>query len=274
MSAPENVTFDRRIQIELDRDTLNFQFGQGVFGPVTELRSLDSVRPSLLDPQTSGPDPLYGICMDVGLGLYAAELKRRHLLFGVVGFAAGNVGQEPVRSQGHVHAIAAHSGWSPPEVFEVWQGRAIIYAQEHSGDRPGRCFAVVADPGDHVIVPPGWPHLAVNAVSDTKMVFAALCDRQYGFEYEDVRARGGLAWFPVREGDRIGWRPNPAYQASTLFIGPPRRSDDFGLCAGSSIFKQFESDPDSLQWVSEPELAAERWSDFTPLECVDRTCAR
>ena len=268
MNVLDNSVFDSRIEITLHVDTLNFQFGPGIFGPDAELRSLDSVRPSLLDPQSSGPDPLYGICMDVGRVSCAAELRRRHLLFGVVAFAAGNVGQEPVRSQGHVHAIAPHSGWSPPELFEVWQGRAIIYAQEHSGDHPGRCFAISAGPGDHVIVPPGWPHLVVNAEAHTRMVFAALCDREYGFEYGDVRARGGLAWFPIREEDEIQWKPNRAYEPSTLLIGQARGCDDFGLREGASIFEQFESDPDSVQWVSRPELAAERWKDFSPLAAV------
>ncbi len=272
MSAPDRTRFDPRIQITLRADSLNFQFGPGVCGPAAELRSLDSIRPSLLDAHCSGPDPLYGICMDVGRQHTAAELKRRYLLFGVVAFAAGTMGQEPVRSQGHVHAIAAHSGWSPPELFEVWQGRAIIYAQEHSGSQPGRCFAVTAGPGDHVIVPPGWPHLVVNAEADTRMVFAALCDRQYGFEYSDVRARGGLAWYPIREGGAIEWKPNPAYEPSTLWIGPPCRCDDFGLRAGASIFEQFESDPDSVQWVSKPELMADKWKDFSPIGVVDRTC--
>lgn len=274
MSAVDRSTFDRRIEIATQKDSLNFQFGPGVFGPEAELRSLDAVRSSLLDPQSCGPDPLYGICMDVGREQSAAELKRRHLLFGVVAFAAGSIGQEPVRSQGHVHAIAAHSGWSPPELFEIWEGRAIIYAQEHSGDCPGRCFAVTARPGDHVIVPPGWPHLVVNADAEVRMVFAALCDRQYGFEYEDVRARGGVAWFPIRSGDAFKWKPNPAYKPSTLLIGPPRLCDDFGLAVGASIFEQFDSNPDSLQWVSQPGLAAEEWKNFSPLGAVEETCTR
>jgi glucose-6-phosphate isomerase len=77
--------------------------------------------------------------MDVGKAEDLAELKRRSLLFGVVAYASGQLGEEPVRSQGHIHAIAPHCGWSTPELFEVWQGRAIIYAQEFAADHPGRC---------------------------------------------------------------------------------------------------------------------------------------
>lgn len=52
------------------------------------------------------------------------------------------------RSQpGHVHRISQHSGWSPPELYEIWQGKAIIYMQEYVDDDPGRCFAVLAEAG-------------------------------------------------------------------------------------------------------------------------------
>src|SRR6202167_5312917 len=84
-------------------------------------------------------------------------------LFGVVVYASGRLGDEPVRSQGHIHAIAPHCGWSTPEVFEIWEGRAIVYAQESAEDDPGRCFAVTAGPGDKVVVPPGWAHAVINA---------------------------------------------------------------------------------------------------------------
>jgi len=83
--------------------------------------------------------------------------------FGVVAYASGRLGNEPVRSQGHVHAIAPHCGWSTPELFEIWEGSAIIYAQESDGDDPGRCVAIMAHAGEQVVVPPGWAHCVINA---------------------------------------------------------------------------------------------------------------
>jgi hypothetical protein len=31
--------------------------------------------------------------------------------------------------------------------------------QEYVDDDPGRCFAVLAGPGEKVLVPPGWGHV-------------------------------------------------------------------------------------------------------------------
>ena len=255
--------------------SLGFQYGDGVFGPRAEMRRLDVLRPSLLDPLCDGPDPVYGIVMDVGRDEHREELAQRNLLFGVVGFAAGLLGEEPVRTQGHIHARAPHSGWSPPELFEIWQGQALIYAQERCGDDPGRCFAVFAGEGEHVIVPPGWPHFVANANPAEPMVFAALCDREYGFEYGPVRERGGLAWFPVWDGAGFRWRANAAYAPSTLHVGVPRAYPEFCVGAGRPLYTQFSDAPEALQWVSEPARMQEQWRGFVPIaEALERYGSR
>jgi glucose-6-phosphate isomerase, archaeal len=264
----ESIAFNPGIGIALQGDSLSFRFAPGVFGPTPEFRSLAAIRSSLLDSNASGPDPVYGIAMDVGREEHRVELTSRWLLFGLVAFAAGRLGHEPVRTQGHVHAIAPHSGWSPPELFELWQGRAIVYAQEHGGSDPGRCFAIEAGPGEHILVPPGWMHFVANADPDCTMVFAALCDRQYGFVYDDVRARGGPAWFPVFDHGILRWQPNPSYAPSTLCVGTPRAYPEFHVRTGVPLYEQFAADPEALQWVSEPERMTAHWQDFNPLGTV------
>src|SRR5258708_39769224 len=114
MANYTRLQFDPGFDLRLDDDSLSFSVGPDVFGPEPEMRRLDAIRRSLLDPSSHGPDPVYGICMDVGMVNDKEELERRNLLFGVVAYAQGTLGREPVRSQGHVHAIASHSGWSPP----------------------------------------------------------------------------------------------------------------------------------------------------------------
>jgi glucose-6-phosphate isomerase len=244
---------------------LGFEFGAGVFGPKAELRGLDSIRQSLHDPNCDGPDPVYAIVMDVGKEQHREELKKRMLLFGVVTYAAGRLGREPVRSQGHVHRIAAHSGWAPPEIYEIWSGRGLVYMQESASDDPGRCFAVTASPRDVVVVPPGWAHATLSASPEEPLTFGAWCDRDYGFEYERVRAHRGLAWYALFDDiGRIMWHKNPAYATKELNIGAPRRYADLGMKTGVPIYTQFETNPDSVQWVSDPARVKELWQGFTP----------
>jgi glucose-6-phosphate isomerase, archaeal len=259
------MRFDPGLDVRVSTAPLGFAYGPGVFGPSTELRTLQAVRPSLRNPAASGPDPVYGIAMDVGKLPHREELVRRQLLYGVVAYAAGRLGEEPVRSQGHVHRVSLHSGWSPPELYEIWQGRAVIYMQESAADDPGRCFAIEVGPGGTVVVPPGWVHATVSADPEQPLVFGAWCDREYGFEYEGVRSRGGIAWFPLLQPDgQLEWQPNPRYRTDTLERRPPRAYEELGITADTPIYTQFERNPDSLQWVSAPALATASWEGFTP----------
>ena len=263
MSIP--LEFDPGLALSLSETALTFEYGPGVFGPAHEMRRLDAIRPSLLDPQCSGPDPVYGIAMDVGRESERTVLQQRMLLFGAVVYAAGRLGDEPVRSQGHIHAVAPHSGWSPPEIFEIWSGTAIVYAQQRAEKEPGRCIAVEAKAGEQVVVPPGWAHCVMNADPTSRMSFGAWCDRQYGFDYTGVRAHHGLAWFPLlTESGAIDWRPNPRYAPSKLEHHRPRPYPELGLDAKRSLYRQFVDNPDSVMFVADPERAAGVWPTFAP----------
>ncbi|MFZ3266095.1 MAG: glucose-6-phosphate isomerase family protein [Terriglobales bacterium] len=261
-SEQPSIRFNPNLGVR-SRNDLQFSYDEGVFGPQPEFRRLDDIRHSLRDPECHGPDPVYSIVMDVGRREHCEELRRRMLLFGVVVYAAGQLGEEPVRSQGHIHAIAPHCGWSTPELFEIWEGKAIIYAQETADDNPGRCFAVKAGVGDKVVVPPGWAHAVINADPGTRMTFGAWCDRQYGFVYDAIRAHHGLAWFPVLDDKRnINWEPNPSYQSSDLLIRGARDYPELGLDPDTPVYEQFAIDPDSIQWVSEPARVTPVWASF------------
>jgi glucose-6-phosphate isomerase len=253
------------LDIQVKQHPMGFEFGPGVFGPDPEYRSLDSIRKSLHDPACDGPDPVYAIVMDVGKVEHRQELAQRRLLFGVVTYASGRLGKEPVRSQGHVHRVALHSGWSPPEIYEIWAGHAVVYMQEFASDDPGRCFAVTASPGDVVVVPPGWAHSTLSAAPEVPLTFGAWCDRDYGFEYREVRAHGGLAWYAsLNAAGDMEWHRNASYISRDLCIGPPREYLELGLEIGTPIYSQFEKDPAAVRWVSEPALLAQAWKGFTP----------
>jgi glucose-6-phosphate isomerase len=264
-SASHQVStkFDPKLGVHSPAGDLQFTYDEGVFGPQPEFRRLDEIRRTLRDPECGGPDPVYSIVMDVGRHEHRAALQRRMLLFGVVVYAAGKLGDEPVRSQGHIHAISPHCGWSTPELFEIWEGNAIIYAQERADDDPGCCLAVSANPGDKVVVAPGWAHAVINADPENRMIFGAWCDRQNGFVYDAIRAHHGLAWFPVLDAERnINWEPNPSYRSSELRLRSTRAYPELGLDRSTPIYEQFAANPDSVQWVSQPALVSPVWPAF------------
>ena len=255
--------FNPGIDLKAVSDPLGFVYGEKVFGPVPEIRRLNDIRASLSDPESEGPEDLYAIAMDVGFFADREEIIRRNLLFGVVTYAAGMIGQEPVRSQGHIHAVSASCGSSTPEVYEIWSGEAVIYIQESGSDDPGKCYAVHARPGDVVIVPPGYVHATINADVSQNMTFGAWCVRDYGFDYREVRSHGGIAYFPYVDGGSLNWRKNPAYSGGELIVKEARAWEDFSLEPGIPIYTQFQKDPERFAFVADPERYPHLWKEFT-----------
>ena len=244
---------------------MGFVYGKDVFGPQVENRFLSDIRASLADPDCDGPEIVYSIAMDVGKQEHKELLHKMHLLYGVVTYAAGRLGNEPIRSQGHIHWVSRFSGWSTPEVYEIWSGEAIIYMQEYAEDNPGRCYAVYAKAGDVVIVPPYWAHATISANPDEPLTFGAWCDRDYGFEYEGIRKHKGIAWFPVfNEKNKIEWSANPSYEKTTLICKTPADHSDLGIVKGEAIYRTFERSPESFLYVPNPALKENVWRNYEP----------
>lgn len=243
---------------------LGFEYGQGVFGPIVENRTLEAIRQNLMDPQSQGPEIVYSIAMDVGNNQDKQAMLERNLLYGAVTYAKGTIGKEPVRSQGHIHAVSQSCGMSTCEVYEIWSGEAYIYMQQTAHDNPGKCYAVHAKPGDVVIVPPGWAHATIVANLQENLTFGAWCVRDFGFDYAEVRAHQGVAWFPVVEGNQIKFIANENYKKSELIIKEPRIYEEFQIEKGIPIYQQFVDNPDKFLFVSRPQIAMEIWENFIP----------
>ena len=259
------MSFCPGFDIKAVSDPLGFEYGPGVFGPQVELRTLDSIRKSLLDPHCEGPEIVYSIAMDVGNEADKEEIVKRNLLYGAVTYAKGLLGKEPVRSQGHIHAVSPSCGESTCEVYEIWSGTAVIYMQETAQDYPGRCYAVIAKAGDVVIVPPKWAHATIVGDVNENMTFGAWCVRDYGFDYVDVRRHGGIAFFPIVADDgQMEFIRNEKYQDCELIIKKAREYPDFGIEKGIPVYTQFQQDPDRFLFVSNPKLAENLWNNYEP----------
>ncbi|MBR5048029.1 MAG: glucose-6-phosphate isomerase [Erysipelotrichaceae bacterium] len=244
---------------------LGFSYGDKAFGPRPEIRKLDAIRKSLMDPECDGPQDVYAIVMDVGNREDSEAIRQRNLLFGVVSYAGGRLGREPVRSQGHIHAVSPSCGSSTGELYEIWHGKAGIFMQERAEDDPGRCFLVIAEEGDVVLVPPNWAHATINMDVKRNMTFGAWCVRDYGFDYAGVRAHHGVAYFPViRENGEIEMTANPHYQAPPCIIKKPRIYEEFNLEPGVPVYEQFRKDPDRFLFISRPGDYQEKWTGFEP----------
>jgi glucose-6-phosphate isomerase, archaeal len=256
--------FINGIGIEYDFNSMEFIYNKGAFGPETEKRKLDNIRKSLKDPNCDGPEVVYSIAMDVGNIEDRDDLISRNLLYGACIYSAGKMGDEPVRSQGHIHAVSKSCNYSTGELYEIWYGEAIIFMQETAKDNPGRVFAVKGKAGDVIFVPPGWAHYTCNARPKENMVFGAWCVRDFGFDYDDVREHNGLSYFPIIEGEKINFIHNDKYEEVELTIKAPRKYEELNLDYTKSIYDQYRDDRNRFDFVTNPLKYKNLWENFIP----------
>ena len=118
MCKMNDMEFITGLDIQPIEGKLGFIYGPDCFGSKVENRTLDSIRESLSDPNSKGPEIVYSIAMDVGKKIHLQKLQELHLLYGVVTYAAGRIGNEPVRSQGHIHKKSGYANnWSTPQGY-------------------------------------------------------------------------------------------------------------------------------------------------------------
>lgn len=244
-------------------DSLQFKYGKDVFGPPKpELRKLEDIRESLQDPHCTGPEILYSIAMDVGKISDIDVIKNRNLLYGVVTYSKGKMGNEAIRSQGHIHAVSRSCGYSTCEVYEILDGEAYVYMQEAEDSDVCNCYAVYGRPGDIIIVPPGWIHTTINADTTKNMTFGAWCVRDYAFEYDKIRQKNGIAFFPLIKGSKITWGSNPCYQNTRLKLVEARSYPEFNLKEKIPVYTQFREEPDKFLFVADPTKTNISWENL------------
>lgn len=252
------------IGIKCDFQHKEFLYDESSFGPKTEKRRLDDIRKSLKNPNCNGPEVVYSIAMDIGLREDKEDLIKRNLLYGACIYSNGMIGNEPVRSQGHIHAVSKSCNFSTGELYEIWRGKAIIFMQERARDIPGRVFAVEAEVGEVVLVPPGWAHYTINANPNDYMVFGAWCIRDFGFDYNEVRAHNGLSYFPIVVDGKIEFEKNSKYSECNLEIKKPRRYEELNLDYTNSIYIQYRENKSRFDFITNPLKYTHIWEKFIP----------
>lgn len=244
------------LPVVLHPERLTVGFGDGIVTDPPAQRRVDDIRAMLFEPDATGPDPLYTIYMDVRPPDLAGALREHGLGFGVVVDAAGTIGREYVRSQGHVHSTPPGGDLAYSEVYEIWTGQGTVYLQDRAEATVNDVVLIDVEPGDKVIIPPGWVHVMVNRGS-TPLVFGAVYALDAALLYEPLRALGGTAWYVLADGSLA---PNPRYAARPQ----PRRMKAreypaFGAISSRPMLDLLAGQPDLYDFVARPDQHWQVW---------------
>jgi len=240
--------------VQLDPAARTLSFAPGITTAPVTVRRLDEVRALLRDPRAAGPEHLYTIYMDVRVPGRGETLREHGLGYGAVVYNHGALGQEALRSQGHVHSAPAATGVAYSEIYEFWHGRGLVYMQDGATAEVSDVIVVEAGPGDKVVIPPGWAHATVN-LGPGPMAFGAVYAREAQLLYEPLRKLQGTAHYVLADGTL---EPNPRYRnVPEARWQKPHQIPAQGVVSGRPVL---DGDLARLDFVSRPERYPGLWA--------------
>jgi glucose-6-phosphate isomerase len=217
----------------------------------------------------ASPDAIDSISDEVAYLTYrdvrlAAEtgLPANGLRYDVTVTLPGAVDGERVKTAGHYHALDPH-GVSWPEIYDVLSGSAVFVLQRAVGDPAGdpeidRALAIVAGPGDRLVIPPDYGHVTVN-VGETPLVVADLVAIASNNHYQGYANRRGGAVRIMAASDQVQpfeaiWNPGFPEIASGIEIVLGSELHPFE--ANTPLYTLGVESPDKVAFLANPSLSA------------------
>lgn len=258
----QDLTHVSGLDLRLNEERLALDFGPQLIHPAGEIRRLDQVRASLEDPQATGPDHLYTIYMDIARQQDLPALEAQGLLYGAVVYNAGTIGQERLRSQGHIHSEKPDTGLRYSEIYEFWSGHGLIYLQKECAPEVSEAYFIPVRAGDKVVIPYGWVHLVVTLGNEI-LSFGAWCARANQLEYGPLRALGGPAYFVQADGSL---RKNPRYTsvAEARYLRP-EELPTLGIPSDRPVYTSWLEQPELFTFMANPEVTGDIWANLPAL---------
>lgn len=163
----------------------------------------------------------------------------------------GKVGDEFIKTVGHYHARVPRQKISYPEVYEVIEGQ-IEYLLQTMPDDKGlvNVILVQTEPGDKVVVPPGYGHISINIGNEVAL--------SSNIQKRDLPASANYDFYNKHEGGAFfrtgkGLEPNKKYSINSLRIVKAIEQPQFGLIKNESLYTSFLKNPDKFDFLINPQ---------------------
>ncbi len=209
--------------------------------------------------QTSNNFELYYMYRDLFLSKKdELTIKEHGLRYDITVIPPCMLGIEFVKTAGHYHPKVPGTEMTYPEIYEVLSGEAYYVMQKPDNDGITDVIMVKAQPGDKVLIPPGYGHLTINA-SNKVLKMANWVATDFESIYLPIKEKGGGGYFFLHH----GWIRNLKYNhvAEMRFneppnlnrIGLPRGKEMYGLVRDISKL-EFLTKPQEYGWLFEEML--------------------
>ena len=231
-------------------------FGEGVDGVEPESRTLDQARGVLWNMTAVSPVDLYHMYRGVFRRGDKPLFESKSIRYDITVLMPGIVGGEYVKTVGHYHPDVPGTGVQYPEVYEVIHGRAhyLLQRVDETGLNATDVMIVEANPGDKVLIPPGYGHITINPIKEP-LVICNLIEHEFKSIYGTMATAHGAAFYEVEEDGEPVFVENEHYkQVSDPRLVEPKEIPGAGMMNGKPLYTAFVESPDLFDFLVRPHL--------------------
>lgn len=206
--------------------------------------------------------PLYYMYEGVAENTADAEkIKKSNLRFDILDSAQIFLSEEYNKTAGHYHSKCGFGNYTYPELYEVISGEAYYLIQKIDGDDIVDIYAVKAQSGDKVLIPPNYGHFTIF-LSKENVQMSNWASESLVSNYEPVKQKRGACYYALREKnskDGIHWVKNKNYKSvPSLRFLPPTNFEDIGLVKNINMYNLVK-DLNKLDYLNNPQNYSKLW---------------
>jgi len=223
-----------------------------------KVRLLKDMKEVLFDEELAKISPdleLYYMYRDLAENEQDGEkIKEHKLRYDITIINPVMLGKEYNKTAGHDHPMVPETNITYPELYEVLEGKAIFFMQDSEENSIKDVYAIKANKGDKIIVPPNYEHIMINASKDKLKTANWVCDFPENI-YKPFKDKQGFSYYAINNGSgEIEWIKNENYidTPELKFLSPNLWLEKFGIDKNKEMYSLIE-DLNKLDFLKNPQ---------------------
>ena len=212
-------------------------------------RTLDETKRFLKDPASKTEiENLYLMYRGVKLKKDSLVFKKNSASYDITVINPGFLGEEFVKTIGHIHPNKPRTKTTYPEIYEVIKGKALFLFQEiNLSGKNVKLYLIKAGPGEKTIVPPGFGHISIN-IGNKPLVLSNIQSTNFKSDYSFFKKYRGAEVYAIKNNKSFKIIKNPDYKNPISFkIVKPKK------IFKTPLYQAFIKNPEKFDFLKNPE---------------------
>jgi len=206
--------------------------------------------------------PLYYMYRDLAENdTDAKNMAKLNLRYDILESVPVHLGKEYNKTAGHYHSAIEDTSFTYPELYELIKGDAYYLMQKLEGDKIIDIYAVRAESGDKILMPPGYGHFTFF-LSKESIRMSNWTPSNSLSDYDKIKQKHGAGYYALVDknaADGVRWVKNENYsEVPPLRFLKPTNFEDIGLVKDVNMYGLAKS-LEKLDYLNNPQNYPELW---------------